>query len=147
MLKYKEKDWNKVIFSDESSVWLTGAAGRVYVWRKPGEEFKNEYLVPTFKSGRETLMVWGCITYEGVEALHLCESSVTGAYSKSILEKNLHATISVMGIGEDYKLVHDGAPGHRSKLVKAYLKKKKWKCFSILLRAQISIRLRISGLM
>ncbi|KAG2767600.1 hypothetical protein PC129_g5108 [Phytophthora cactorum] len=35
MLKYKEKDWKKVIFSDESSVWLTGAAGRVYVWRKP----------------------------------------------------------------------------------------------------------------
>ncbi|KAG2785631.1 hypothetical protein PC129_g12401 [Phytophthora cactorum] len=66
MLKYKEKDWKKVIFSDESSVWLTGAAGRVYVWRKPGEEFKNKCLVPTFKSGKETLMVWGCITYEGV---------------------------------------------------------------------------------
>ncbi|KAG3102693.1 hypothetical protein PI125_g14065 [Phytophthora idaei] len=30
-----------------------------------------------------------------------------------------------MGIGEDYKFVHDGAPGHRSKLVKAYLKEKK----------------------
>ncbi|POM62112.1 Transposase [Phytophthora palmivora] len=71
MLKYSDKDWEKVVFSDESSVWLTGAAGRTYVWRKPGEEFKVECLVPTFKSGRETLMVWGCITYEGVGALHL----------------------------------------------------------------------------
>lgn len=125
MLKYKEKDWRKVVFSDESSIWLTGAAGRVYVWRKPGEEFKRECLVPTFKSGRETLMVWGCITYEGVGALHLCETSVTGTYYKSILEKNLQATVSVMGIGDDYKFVHDGAPAHRSKLIKNYLKENK----------------------
>ncbi|KAG3129209.1 hypothetical protein PI126_g21064 [Phytophthora idaei] len=62
-------------------------------------------------------MVWGCITYEGVGALHLCESSVTGAYYKSILEKNLHTTISVMGIGEDYmskrlQQVQDNFGGH-----------------------------------
>lgn len=122
MLKYKGKDWEKVISTDESSLWLTGAVGRVFVWRKPGGEFQNDCVVPTIKSGRKTLMVWGCITYEGVWALHLCDSSVTGAYYKAIIEKNLDATISVMEIGEDYKFVHDGAPGHRSKLVTNYLK-------------------------
>ncbi|KAF4033805.1 DDE superfamily endonuclease [Phytophthora infestans] len=90
----------------------------------PGEEFKNECLAPTFKSGRETLMVWGCITYEGVGALHMCDSNITGAYYKSILEQNLQATVSVLGIGSDYKFVQDGAPGHRARLVKDYLKEK-----------------------
>ncbi|KUF88959.1 Glutaredoxin-C2 [Phytophthora nicotianae] len=125
MLKFRDDDWKKVVFSDESSVWFTGAAGRIFVWRKVGEEFKNECLAPTFKSGRETLMIWGCITYEGVGALHMCDSNISGASYKSILEQNLQATVSVVGTGDDYKFVQDGAPGYRARLVKNYLKEKK----------------------
>ncbi|KAG1686028.1 hypothetical protein DVH05_007208 [Phytophthora capsici] len=69
-------------------------------------------------------MVWRCITYEGVGALHSCDSNITGADYKSILEQNQQATVFVLGIGNDYEVVQDGAPGRRARLVKDYLKEK-----------------------
>lgn len=120
-LKFTPDDWKRVIFSDESSVWLTGSAGRIYVWREPGEEFKEGYTVPTFKSGRETLMIWGCITWEGVGGLHICTESVKSAYYQSILEANLRATQSVLGLDDNIMFVQDGAPAHRSRATRRYL--------------------------
>ncbi|RHY49393.1 hypothetical protein DYB28_004948 [Aphanomyces astaci] len=52
-------DWKKVLFTDESPFNSTGSSGRVYVWRRPGEEFNEACIVPTFKSGRQSVIVWG----------------------------------------------------------------------------------------
>ncbi|ETW78927.1 hypothetical protein HETIRDRAFT_247513, partial [Heterobasidion irregulare TC 32-1] len=43
------RDWNEVIWTDEAKL--------------PGEEFLPENIQPTFKSGRKSIMVWGCIAY------------------------------------------------------------------------------------
>jgi transposase len=118
---YGDDEWKHVIFSDETSVEPHGATGRVWVWRKPGEEMNPACLRPTFKSGRVCLMVWGCITWEGVGALHVCNQSVNGVYYKSILEQNLHATVDVMGLSSNYEFVQDGAPAHRASVVRSYL--------------------------
>lgn len=61
--KYKEKDiyfWLQVIFSDESSVEIGKQSRQIRVWRKAGERFNTECLTPTFKSGRQSVMVWAC---------------------------------------------------------------------------------------
>lgn len=42
-------------------------------------------MAPTFKSVRESLVVWGCITWEVVGALHICTERVTAAYYKVTL--------------------------------------------------------------
>jgi hypothetical protein len=47
-----------IVWSDESSFELN-KQGRVQVWREVGEQFRQEYLAPTFKSGRISVMVWG----------------------------------------------------------------------------------------
>lgn len=127
-LKFSENDWKQVVFSDESTVELTGNAGRVFVWRKPGEEFAEECTVPTFKSGRESVMIWGCITWEGVGALHVCTQHVNAEYYQTILEANLNATITVLGIDDNVYFVQDGAPAHRAKSTTAFLAEKGVKC-------------------
>lgn len=129
-LKFTPAEWQRVVFSDESSVWMTGSAGRVFVWRSPGEEFNEECTVPTFKSGRETLMVWGCITWEGVGALHICTESVNAAYYKTILEGNLQATTSVLGLTGEVLFVQDGAPAHRARATKKYLEERNVRCLN-----------------
>ena len=35
----------------------------VWVWRRPGERYDEKCLAPTFKSGRQSLMIWGCMAY------------------------------------------------------------------------------------
>ena len=65
--KYKEKtayDWTQVIFSDESSIEIGKQSHQIWVWRHTGERFNTKCLTPTFKSGRKSVMVWGCFAGE-----------------------------------------------------------------------------------
>lgn len=54
-----EEWWSSIIWSDEASFELN-KTGRVRVWRAPGEQARQDCLAPTFKSGRISVMVWGC---------------------------------------------------------------------------------------
>jgi transposase len=60
---WKLTDWSSVIWTDESSVEIGKDSRRTLVWRRPGERYMERCLAPTFKSGRSSLMVWGCIAY------------------------------------------------------------------------------------
>ena len=53
--------WKKIIWTDESSVEMRKESRQVLVWRRPGERYSTKCL--TFKSGRQSLMVWGCIAH------------------------------------------------------------------------------------
>jgi transposase len=60
--KYKdwtEKGWSRVVWTDESSFEVWENFRQVLVWRTADEPYFEEYLTPTFKSGRTTVMVWG----------------------------------------------------------------------------------------
>ena len=58
-----KEDWKHVIWTDEASVEIGKNSRVVWVWRRPGERYLDKCLIPTFKSGRQSLMVWGCIAY------------------------------------------------------------------------------------
>src|SRR6184192_3269665 len=36
---------------------------QIHVWRFPSERFNSSCLTPSFKSGRQTVMVWGCFIW------------------------------------------------------------------------------------
>jgi len=56
-------DWERVIWTDEASVEVGKESRQSLVWCRPGEQYNQECLVPTFKSGPQSLMIWGCISY------------------------------------------------------------------------------------
>ena len=49
--------WNHVLWSDEMKINLFGSDGFKYVWRRPGEEYKDECVMPTVKHGGGNVMV------------------------------------------------------------------------------------------
>ncbi|GFU31822.1 transposable element Tc1 transposase [Trichonephila clavipes] len=51
------RQWQQVIWSDESTFTLFQTTGRVYVWRTPKEAFAPECIVLTVKHGGGFLMV------------------------------------------------------------------------------------------
>lgn len=61
--RWGEEDWEKIIWTDESSVEIGKGSKVVWVWRKPGERYLERCPTPTFKSGRQSLMIWGCMTH------------------------------------------------------------------------------------
>ncbi|CAB5375279.1 unnamed protein product [Rhizophagus irregularis] len=79
--KYKEKtacDWAQVIFSDESSIEIGKQSRQIRVWRHTGERFNTKCLTPTFKSGRKSVMVWGCFAGGIKGPLIFCDENKEG---------------------------------------------------------------------
>lgn len=64
------REWKVIIFSDETKLNLLSLDGRDYVWRKPGEAYRDNNTIKTKKYGGKSLMLWGCITLRGVGRLH-----------------------------------------------------------------------------
>ena len=56
----KDRDWRRVIFTDEASFEL-GKCRRSWTTRRAGEELLERHVDPCFRSGRKSQMVWGAI--------------------------------------------------------------------------------------
>ena len=67
--QWEEEDWKHIIWTDEAPVEIGKGSERVWVWRRPGERHLDKCLIPTFKSGQQSLMIWGCIAYGRREPL------------------------------------------------------------------------------
>lgn len=121
LLKLSESDWQKMMFSDEASVQLHGATGRVWVWRKVDEAFCDGTVKLSFPSSRQSLMIWGCMSRAGVGTLHICEERVNGEYYQRMLQQEVPFSKVWLGI-KDVLWVQDNAPAHRHKKTKELLK-------------------------
>jgi hypothetical protein len=81
-LKYKDwtvEDWKRVIWSDESSIWIGVNPRRQWVIRPPNERLNRKYVKKTFKSAQVKVMVWACFTGERLGPLIVCEEGGIGA--------------------------------------------------------------------
>ncbi|CAC5380437.1 unnamed protein product [Mytilus coruscus] len=66
--------WRRVIYSDECKVEVR-IDNRVLVWRRPDEETTPPCLNPGPRT-RLSLMIWGCITYEGVGTITVVTGNI-----------------------------------------------------------------------
>ena len=110
--------WKKVIFSDESQIVL-GTNNRVYIWRKDDEKY-NPHLVCSRSERKISLMIWGCICYDGVGSLTAVEGNINSAKYIDILDKNLWPVVVWYFEGKEYLFMDDNAPVHRAHTVENY---------------------------
>ena len=133
----REREWRTVIHCDETVLELGERPGPKHVTRRPGEEFLPENIQPTFRSGRKSIMLWGCVA-EGCKGplvrLELEKDLVQdgqkgkagrGAgglngeqYVHQVLEGPLFEFYTTLNKerGGRMVVVEDGAPAHRSKV-------------------------------
>jgi hypothetical protein len=80
--KYKDwtvEDWKRVIWSDESSMWVGVSPRRQWVIRPPGERLNPKYVKKTFKDVHIKVMVWACFTGDRLGPLIVCDDGGIGA--------------------------------------------------------------------
>ena len=53
------KEWERVVWTNESTFEVGKNSRQVHVWRNAYERYSSSCIVPTFKSGRTSLMIWG----------------------------------------------------------------------------------------
>lgn len=113
--------WKKFIFADESKFNIFGSDGRGYVWRKPGEAFSKQNLLPTVKHGGGSVMVWGCMAASGVGNLHFIEGIMDKHLYVDILRQNLKVSVEKLGLKDIFTFYQDNDPKHSSLIVKEWL--------------------------
>jgi len=133
----KHTNWKRVIFTDESSLEIGRDLGRKYVTRKAGEEFLPNMLDLTFRSNRQTLMVWGAIANnhkwpllriplkpsksdgktrvkaEGLNAQKYTDAILSGPLLEAVNDMKAENALDVL-------VVENGAPAHKSVIAKKF---------------------------
>lgn len=120
------QDWKAVAFSDESKFNLFGSDGKRYCRRSPGEEFLPRNVKQMVKHGGGSVMVWGCVTWNGMGRLHRIEGNMTAAMYCDILEENLRDSFqrNLLDV-EDVIFQQDNDPKHTSKAATAWFEEQK----------------------
>ena len=120
---YTKKDWENVLFMDESKFEIYGNKRRIYVRRRTNEKFLSSCIKPTVKHGGGNIQVWGCFSKNGVGDLYKIENKLEKKQYHSILQR--HAIPSGLRLcGRGFILLQDNDPKHTSHLCKNYLKRK-----------------------
>lgn len=114
--EHKNFDWEKVIFTDESSFQLYQSNKKV--WHFP----RSQKVFRTVKHPQK-IHVWGCFSASGFGKLICFERNLDGPYMCSIYERGLlPSACELFGADSiDWILQEDNDPKHRSKICK------KWK--------------------
>ena len=97
--------WKWIILLDESKFLLFKSDGRQYTWFKPGQALDPRFVQKTIKHGAGNIMVWGCVTGQGMGRLHRIDGIMCSMDYVEILKK------SYLGTLKDYNLKHSRPEG------------------------------------
>ena len=116
------EDWKRVIWSDETKINRLGSDGRKWVWKKAGEGLSDRLVEGTLKFGGVSLMMWGCMLWEGPGFATKIEGKMDADLYVQILEEKLQESFEYYGKTlEDIIFQQDNDPKHTSKKAKKCL--------------------------
>lgn len=117
------EDWKKVVWSDETKINRLGLDGRKWVWKKAGEGLSDRLVQGTQKHGGGSVMVWGCMLWEGPGYACRIDGIMDGDLYTKILEEDLQASLSHYGISAgDVIFQQDNDSKHTCKKAQTWLK-------------------------
>ncbi len=116
-------DWKRVIFSDETKINRFNSDGRTWYWSKDPTILNDKSVQQTVKHGGGKIMMWGCMTAQGVGYSCKIDSILDQHLYKNILEDELLNTIDFYEL-DSTKVIfqHDNDPKHTAKSIKEWLK-------------------------
>lgn len=107
---------------------IFGTPGVSYVRRRVGEEYHPECVVPTVKHEGGSIMIWGCMSANGVGEMFICEGRMNSACYIKILKDALQSSYrKIFGDSDlrNIKFQQDNAPCHKSNVTMKWMAKNK----------------------
>ena len=113
--------WNNILWSEEMKINLFGSDGLKHVWWRPGEDYKDKCVMPTVKHGGGNVMVWGCMSAEGVGEIYFNEGNINYNMFSEILQHSMIPSLEKQGRRAVFQ--HDNDPKHTTNTTIALLKR------------------------
>jgi transposase len=117
------EDWKRVVWSDETKINRLGSDGRKWAWKKAGEGLSDRLVEGTLKFGGGSVMMWGCMMWEGPGYSCKIDGRMDGDLYIAILEDELQDSIRYYDKNHtDIIFQQDNDPKHTCKKAKAWFK-------------------------
>jgi len=117
--RHWDEEWTYAFFTEESSFEVKRPSC-ARVWRWVGERFQPSCLRPSFKNGRQSLMVWAGFSARGRTPLRRVIGSMNSdQYEEVLAEDMLNYIVAHYGAPDAAWPQEDLAPCHASKRCKA----------------------------
>jgi Transposase/DDE superfamily endonuclease len=117
------EDWKRVVWSDETKINRLGSDGRKWAWKKEGEGLSDRLVSGTVKFGGGSVMVWGCMMWEGPGYTCKIDGRMDGDLYVRILEDELQKSLEYYGKNpDDIIFQQDNDPKHTCKKAKEWFR-------------------------
>ncbi|GFU89623.1 transposable element Tcb2 transposase [Trichonephila clavipes] len=111
---WRDNEWGRVLFTDESRFSLSSDSHRILIWRKRGSCNHPSNIIERDRYGGRGVLVWGDIMLGSRTDLHFFDAgSVNGTrYCNEILLPYVRLFRGAMGL--QFLFMDDNAPCHRT---------------------------------
>ncbi|GFS76601.1 transposable element Tcb1 transposase [Trichonephila clavipes] len=111
---WRDNEWGRVIFTDESRFSLSSDSHRILIWRERGSRNHPSNIIERDRYGDRGVLVWGGIMLGSRTDLHIFDAgSVNGTrYCNEILLPYVRLFRGAMGL--QFLFTDDNAPCHRT---------------------------------
>ncbi|GFY19987.1 transposable element Tcb2 transposase [Trichonephila clavipes] len=111
---WRDNEWGRVLFTDESRFSLSSDSHRILNWRERGSRNHPSNFIERYRYGGRDVLVWGSIMLGSRTDLHIFDPcSVNGTrYCNEILLPYVHLFRCAMGL--QFLFMDDNAPSHRT---------------------------------
>jgi len=115
------------MFSDETTISRVGSYGRKYYYKRPQDKvIRPHHIKPTKQGGGGKMMIWGCITYNGLGDLSwLPKKYDSGIYITVLRDYVFNSRDYYKIYPAKFIFQQDNAKIHTSKSTKDYIKRSK----------------------
>ncbi len=119
---WNDDQWDRVVFSDESSFTVRPTSLKRHVWRKSNTKFELHNMVPTFKSGYVSLSVWGAFCSTARTPLVRINGTLKQEKYKDIIENYIVPLAKEQyGSTSSFVFQQDNCGPHKAKSVRTFL--------------------------
>ncbi|GFU54335.1 transposable element Tc1 transposase [Trichonephila clavipes] len=118
---WRDNEWGRVLFTDESRFSLSSDSHRILIWRERGSRNYPSNIIERDRYGGRGVLVWGGIMLGSRTDLHIFDAgSVNGTrYCNEILLPYVRLFRGAMGL--QFLFMDDNAPCHRTVAAKQLL--------------------------
>jgi transposase len=115
------EDWKRVVWSDETKINRVGSDGCEWTWRRPGDGLTETDVQGTVKFESGSLMMWGCMTAQGVGYACRIDGRINAETYTGILGKKLMETVEYYGL-DAVRIIfqQDNDPKHTSQAARQW---------------------------